>query len=225
MDVFVVPVGHAQYELYCEHDVAPPVEPTHAPGPLGRLQARFSQMLYEAERRRQASAAGMSAPGTGGLWDRVMVWVAERIAEQRLLWNLRSETSVRLVHPSDMAGDRAVALVQEDLRRDRDRHWRWLAVDGVLLVVSGALAIVPGPNVLAYYFAFRVVGHWLSIRGARQGLGGIAWRPEASESLRELDAALTLEPAARAERVRELGERLQLPQLAAFLARVALRRP
>ena len=78
---------------------------------------------------------------------------------------------------------------------------------------------------LAYYFAFRVVGHWLSIRGARQGLGGIAWRPEASESLRELDAALTLEPAARAERVRELGERLQLPQLAAFLARVALRRP
>ena len=40
----------------------------------------------------------------------------------------------------------------------------------VLLIVSGVLALVPGPNVLAYYFAFRVVGHWLSMRGARQGL-------------------------------------------------------
>ena len=52
------------------------------------------------------------------------------------------------------------------LRRDHDRHRIWLVVNTVLLVLSAVLALVPGPNLVAYYFAFRVVGHWLSMRGA-----------------------------------------------------------
>ena len=34
--------------------------------------------------------------------------------------------------------------------------------------MSGLLFLVPGPNVIAYYFAFRMVGHYFSLRGARK---------------------------------------------------------
>ena len=59
----------------------------------------------------------------------------------------------------------------------------------MLLVVSGMLALVPGPNVLAYFFAFRVVGHWLSMRGARQGLHRARWVGRACPILTRLRGA------------------------------------
>ena len=220
-----MPVGHVQYQLYCEHELAEPTAPADSSGIFGRLQARFTSMLHEAERRRRAGDAGGPVTSSSGLWDRVMAWVAERVAEQRLLWNLRHESTVRLVHPADMSSAEAIDFVHGELRRDRDRHWRWLAIDGTLLVVSGALALVPGPNLVAYYFAFRVVGHWLSIRGAKHGLGPLTWIPEASEPLRDLRGALALDPAARADRIRDLAAQLHLAQLPMFLARVASRRP
>ena len=57
----------------------------------------------------------------------------------------------------------------------RKHHGTWLAIDAALFAVSGVFMLVPGPNVLAYYFAFRVVGHYLSWRGARQALERITW--------------------------------------------------
>ncbi len=99
-----------------------------------------------------------------------MAWVAERIAEQRLLWNLRKQTTAVAVHPQDMTFEQVMVLIRRMLQRDYERHRLWLVVDTIGLIVSGLLALVPGPNLLAYYFAFRVVGHWLSMRGATQGL-------------------------------------------------------
>ena len=46
--------------------------------------------------------------------------------------------------------------------------------------------LLPGPNLIGYYFAFRVIGHFLSWRGARQALGHVAWRPRAEPRLTEL---------------------------------------
>ena len=37
-------------------------------------------------------------------------------------------------------------------------------------IASGLLIARARANLLAYYFAFRLVGHYLSLRGARQGL-------------------------------------------------------
>ena len=83
------------------------------------------------------------------------------------------------------------------------------------------LFFVPGPNVVAYYFAFRLVGHYLSMRGARQGLSGVTWRNEGSAPLAELRRAIALEPAARDQRVQDVAGRLKLEHLASFFARTA----
>ena len=100
---------------------------------------------------------------------RSLAWIADRIAEQRLLWHLRHQTEVTLHCPTDMGEGECLKIARKSLQRDGERHRNWLAIDSVLMVLSAALILVPGPNVVGYYFAFRVVGHYLSLRGAARG--------------------------------------------------------
>ena len=106
---------------------------------------------------------------------RALRMVAESIAEQRLLWHMRRQHEAVLVHPEDLAGEAAMAIVRPALKADFEKHRRWLVIDGVLVLLSALLILVPGPNVLGYYFAFRVVGHYFSMRGARQALDHVVW--------------------------------------------------
>jgi hypothetical protein len=108
------------------------------------------------------------------------------------------------------------------MQADYDKHRRWLAIDGTLFVLSGLLMLVPGPNVLAYYLAFRLVGHYLSMRGATQALRVVAWETRASEPLAELRQAIALEPEAREARVTEIAARLRLERLVTFFQRTAV---
>ena len=162
MDVYLVPVGPDRHELYCEV----PDEPANDEradgaqrGFFSRLRLRFSEMLAEAEReRRQARASETDAHVQQG-WPtrikvRLMRWVAESIAEQRLLWHLRRQNEVCLHYPDDLDEGRAIADLRAQLTRDYEKHRRWLIVDALLFALSGLLALVPGPNILAYYFAF-----------------------------------------------------------------------
>ena len=188
-----------------------------------RLRARFREMLAEAEReRRQARPVTVEGGWLARVRKRSMRWVAESIAEQRLLWHLRRQTEACLVYPDDLSESAATETMRASLKRDYDKHRFWLAIDGVLFVASGLLALVPGPNMLAYYFAFRVVGHYFSFRGARQGLSGLEWKTEKSEALSELRRAIGLAPDARERRVHELAHRLRLEHLAAFFERTAI---
>ena len=226
MDVYVIPTGRDRYELYCEPAVEsdPHADAVPATGLLGRLRHRFSATLRAAEERQHrppADAAGASL--SRRVQDRVFGWIATRIAEQRLLWNLRRHTAAVAVHPQDMAFDQVMVLVRRALQRDYERHRLWFAVDLIGLILSGPIALVPGPNVLAYYFAFRVVGHWLSMRGAAQGLHRVAWSGRPCPPLSELREGGTLEPRARDARVLDIAARLRLQHLSTFFNRVAVR--
>jgi hypothetical protein len=221
MEVFLVPVGRDAYELYCEDQE--PEEAAGAEPPAGffaSLKHRFTEMLAEAERERRRGAA---ARADGGWLQRIrrraMRWVAESIAEQRLLWTLRRQSSALFFYPDDLSESDAVGAMRKQLARDFDKHRLWLAVDSVLLIIAGALFWLPGPNFLGYYFAFRVVGHFLSVRGARNGLQGIIWTNTRSAPLTELRRALTLDPAIRIRQVEEVASRLRLDHLATFFQR------
>ena len=104
------------------------------------------------------------------------------------------------------------------LQRDYDRHRRWLVIDTLWPDSSSAvLMLVPGPNILAYYFAFRVVGHWLSMRGAAQGLQRVDWTGRPCPPLSELRDADTLEPTVRDARIHDVAARLRLQHLSHVL--------
>lgn len=230
MEVYLVPLGGERYELYCEVqedaglDAAAPSR-----GVRQRVLRAFRHVLALAERDRRRTErrpAERTAAGTRGwlrrLRDRSLRWVAEAIAAQRLLWHLRRQHQAVLVYPADLDEGRARGLLAAALARDRRRHTVWLIVDGGLLVLSGLVALVPGPNLLAYYFAFRCVGHYLARRGAHQGLTRVRWQAVPNGSLAELRSALTLAPAERRAQLRVLAARLKLRRLVTFVERAAV---
>jgi hypothetical protein len=226
MDVFVVPVGQEKYELYCETSSEVEVDPEwHPVGLLGKLRHRFSAMLKAAEDRQHRRASEPEEPRgwIGRVQERTLGWVAERIAEQRLLWNLRKQTTAVAAHPQDMTFEQVMVLIRRTLQRDYERHRLWLVVDTIGLIASAVLALVPGPNLLAYYFAFRVVGHWLSMRGASQGLRHVRWTSRPCPPLTELREVAHLEPGVRDARIHDVAARLRLQHLSTFFERVALR--
>jgi hypothetical protein len=92
-------------------------------------------------------------------------------------------------------------------------------------VLSGLLMLLPGPNLVAYYFAFRLVGHYLSMTGARRGLEVVRWRTEGSPPLSELRRAIDLEPEQRARHVNDVALKLRLEHLATFFERTAITAP
>lgn len=224
MDVFVIPLGEDRYELYCEVAGVPEAPERSGTGFLDGIWHRFTDMLRAAEeRQRRPVATDGDKPFLMRVQHRVLGWVVERVAEQRLLWNLRKVDAVVVHHPQDLPFDQVRTIVMRTLRRDFERHRIWLVVHAVAFVVSGALAIVPGPNLIAYYFAFRLGGHWLSLQGARHGMSRVAWSGSPSEPLTELRGLGALERDARAALVRRVADRLQLQDLDAFFTRVAIR--
>jgi hypothetical protein len=225
MDVYLVPIGGERYELYCEVPDEPQ-EPAEEPpdGFFQRMKQRFITMLAEAEHQRRH---GHSEPEHLGWLGRVkaksMRWVAESIAEQRLLWHLRRQEQACLFYPHDLAEAPAVAIMRKQLGRDFDKHRFWLIIDSIGFILSGLLMLVPGPNVLAYYFAFRMVGHYFSLRGARQGLSGVVWRNEPSTPLSELRRAVALDGEERERRVLDVAVALNLEHLVKFFERMTVR--
>ena len=226
MDVFLIPLGGDRYELYCEAPADESEQESEAPtsGVIARLKYRFAQVSAAAERARKRRASQAEEDQPTGLVARskayVLAWLADTIAEQRLLWHLRHQTEVHLHHPPDMTGGEVMRIARTALQRDADRHRRWLAIDGVLMILSAALIIVPGPNIVGYYFAFRVVGHFLSYRGARQGLDCIEWKPAPCEPLADLRRAIDMAPPHRERKLLDVASRLRLDHLVTFVERI-----
>ena len=226
MKVFLVPVAADRYELYCEEpdDPAPAEgDPLAGRGVIRRMMHRFRNLMAEAEQERRRGHDASARRSLGArVKARVMRWVAESIAEQRLLWQLRRRGEAALVHPDDLSGAQAQQLLRRSLQRDWERHRFWLIVDLFGGVGSLLLVLVPGPNLLGYYFLFRIVGHYLSLRGARQGLVKITWTATGSPALTTLRGVVGDSPESREHVVREVATRLQLEHLASFFQRAAI---
>jgi hypothetical protein len=199
-------------------------------GVIGRLKHKVAVALRTAEERRhRAPADDSNRDAFGRLQDRMWAWVVERIADQRLLWNLRGAHAATVAHPEDMTFEQVLGLVRRNLRADYARHRKWLVIDGVLFVVTsvtlGPLALmIPGvANLPAFYFGFRTIGHFLSMRGAAQGIDRVRWTGRPCPPLGELRGIGDLEPHLRHERVHDVATRLRLQHLTTFFERIAAR--
>lgn len=229
IEIFLVPVCGGGYEPYCEpagrdDDVADHSAETEKKRGFFRRQVhRFRETLAEAEAERLRQERGEATESRGiGRW--LIRKIAEAIAEQRLLWHLRSSTRVLLIHPDDVGADEAMTVARSLLSADYRKHRNWCVIDALLAAITGPLFFfVPGPNVIGWYFLFRAIGHLLAMRGARQGLTVAQWQTSASSALAGLRHALELEAGERRRRVEAIGETLGLNHLVSFVERVATR--
>lgn len=218
MIVYLVPAGRDRYELYSEPSEPPPDVPP-ATGRWSRWLLRAREQWRDLTERAERD----DARGWLSRWrDRLVRSLAESIAEQRTLWALRLERTATARVPIGLAPDAARAWIRAEFARARRYHLRWLLVDGAIFVASGVLALVPGPNLLAYYFAFRLVGHLQSWRGARQGMDLIEWQFTGDADLGELSTLVDVPRDQRGPRVAAIAGRLGLARLAAFFDRVAV---
>jgi hypothetical protein len=185
---------------------------------------RFRQMLASAERERRARLSGAQVAEPQGWWARLKArtlrWAAEAMAEQRLLWHLRSCAVASLNYPDDLTEDAARDALRVQLARDYDKHQRWFVIDLLGFIASGVFMLVPGPNLIAYYFAFRVVGHYFSMRGARQGLDVTTWQMHRRAELREVREVIAANAPNRTDRLRAIQARLHLEHFASYVERV-----
>lgn len=219
MVVCLLSLGRGRFELYAE----PPEEPLVAPGhTAGRLR-RWAHAANVRWRELVDAARDGGAAGRLARWrDRIVCHLAESIAEQRTLWVLKDAPSATLLYPSTMPQEQARTVLNQRLADARRHHGGWLIVDLLLLVASGVLMPIPGPNFISYYLAFRVVGHLQSWRGARRGSWATAWTLTADPSLAELASLVELPREVRQVRVEEIATRLNLHRLATFFERVAV---
>jgi hypothetical protein len=226
MDVFLVPVAPDRYELYCEEpdEPAPVAEDTAArsKGVIRRLVDGFREQLAEAEHaRRREPQPGEQRPLLARIKARFLRWIAESIAEQRLLWQLRSKDAALLIYPDDVTEAQARQLLKRSLQRDWERHRFWLVIDSLGGLGSALLILLPGPNFIGYYFVFRIVGHYLSLRGARKGMTGMTWTVQSSDALSSLRTVVNDPPDSREEHVRGVAAILRLEHFASFFQRTA----
>lgn len=223
MNVYFIPLAGGRFEPYFEQEEAPEIESAAADqqGFFARLFARFSAMVREAEDQRHDTGHAPPATVLGRLQRKLLGWVAERVAEQRLLWRLRGAERAELHVPEDLDPDEGLRRFREGLQHDGDQHLRRLVIHAIGLLVSIPVALIPGPNLLGYLFTFTVVGHFLSYRGARHGLKDVTWTVIQNPALTTIGRAVVTAPPERYRMIHEAAERLRLAKLARFVERMA----
>ena len=81
--------------------------------------------------------------------------------------------------------------------------------------------LIPGvANLPAFYFGFRAVGHFLSMRGAANGLRRVVWSGRPCVPLRELRTLGGLSEESRNQRLHDIAAELRLEHLPKFFDRV-----
>jgi hypothetical protein len=111
-------------------------------------------------------------------WDWMHSWVHP---DEAMLGRLRSARRIELHYPASRSAEEVRGLWREYLDHRWWRHIFWLSANGILAPPALAtLWVLPGPNVIGYWFAYRAVHHALIVRGirrVRRGAVELALRP------------------------------------------------
>jgi hypothetical protein len=221
--VYLVPIGSGRFDLYAEpsDDTEADTDGREPPG-FWRRRARQFHTTWREISRAAYAARGAESGRLARIRDWLVRRIADSIAEQRTLWSLRDLRSASFVYPAELSGTSAEAIRRRLLTHARRHHGTWLLVNLLAAAVTALLILLPGPNLIGYYFAFRVIGHFLSWRGARQGLDATVWIERAEPMLTELGRLADMPRAEREPQVTQIAERLGLRHLAAFFDRLAV---
>jgi hypothetical protein len=149
--------------------------------------AKSSRLWTWAERKWGAIQAAMDDP-EGGVTrriGRVWNWLHSFChPDEAMHVQFGAADEVVLHHPASEPVDRVRKAWKRYLRHRSRSHVVWAAVNSVVVPFATLLAILPGPNVIGFWFVYRAVYHFLGYRGIRRvRRGGVATRWRAEESL------------------------------------------
>ncbi len=188
MDVYLLPRRSGEYFLYSGE-----IQPATTDPPA----------VTDAPVRRALSHAR-----------RAYEWVSGRRRRRELLLkSLGKIERVRIHHSSVISEAQARSVYDGLIQAAIDKHGKWMVANAAAVPVSVPLSLIPGPNLLLGYLAWRSVSHYRSRKaGLRATELPIDFVPEAELSeLADLLQRRTL--FRRKARIRKLGEELGLVNL------------
>ncbi|HEX8201963.1 MAG TPA: hypothetical protein VF590_15920 [Isosphaeraceae bacterium] len=211
MKVYLLTMDSGRRLFYAEGVDAPEAD-GDATSPRTGLRGWLDRMS-----RRWHEAGQGPQEGVGRRLRLAWHWLHRRLApDEALLKHLGRAPRIDLYHPGTLAEPEAARLWRQYLARRRLRHAIWLVVCLLLSLLSVLLMVIPGPNVLGYWFVYRAVCHLRVVIGVRRGLGNqvptLLHPTTALDPAAELTEIQWLARVARHYRLRGLGE---------FLARAA----
>jgi hypothetical protein len=175
-------------------------------GLWGRLHDRYDQLKSAWEH-----SESRVARWTRRTWD----WLhSYSHPDESMLVRLRSTHRIDLHYPASRSGDEVRALWGDYLNHRWWRHLLWLSVNSVIAPFTVLFAILPGPNVIGYWFAYRAIHHALIVWGIRRMRRGRV-RTEL-HPLASLDRPIERDEDGKAKHDALDGEALQLDEHVAW---------
>ncbi len=173
MKIFLLLIDHEQFFFYSDES-----EATHDPQDggdfAGKAQSGLAGWLHNQLDKVKKSWHEAESGLTHRLrrcWDWLHSWSHP---DEWMLSRLRSAKLIELHHPASRTGDEVLAIWQNYISRQRNRHLVWLTINGVVAPFTVLFAILPGPNIIGYWFLYRAVQHllvvWGTIRVQRSGV-------------------------------------------------------
>lgn len=148
-----------------------------ASGLRGWAEVRVHRLTHSLE-----TSEGTTARLARNVWNWLHQWSHP---DELLLARLRQARAIDLHHPAGMSDDEVLAAWSAFLRRGQGRHWPWFLFNLMIAPLTVLLALLPGPNLVGYWFVYRALHHGLILHGVRRAQsGGVETR---LHSLTELD--------------------------------------
>ena len=129
-------------------------------GLRGRLLERYQKIKSAWEH-----SESRVARWTRQTWDWLHSWAHP---DESMLVRFRSTHRIDLHHPASRSGVEVRALWADYLNHRWWRHLLWMSLNTAIAPFTVLFAILPGPNVIGYWFAYRAIHHTLIVWGIRR---------------------------------------------------------
>ena len=166
MKIYLLSIDNRRHFFYADESEADSEEDggsEHPPTPAGlwgRLHERYRRLSLTWEH-----SESRIARWTRRTWDWLHSWSHP---DESMLVRLRSARRIDLHHPASRPADQVRALWADYLNHRWWRHLLWMSLNTLIAPFAGLLAILPGPNVIGYWFAYRAIHHTLIVWGIRR---------------------------------------------------------
>lgn len=193
VDTYLLPRRSGEYILYA-----------------GELEAPARERPKASEAEPDSTAKKLWTLSKDG-YDR-LTWA--RRQREALLRSLGARESVRfrIRYPSSLTQSEARAIYDELIAKETEKHKKWMIASTAGIPLAIPLTLIPGPNVLLAYLAWRSVAHYKTKKaGERASELEVELVPD--ERLDGLAKLVKRWPFRARRRIREVGETLGLAHL------------
>jgi hypothetical protein len=193
--IYLLLVDHARFFFYSDES-----ESSHedGEGEEASSAARLGVRGWLRDRYTKFKSAWQRADSGALLWMRRSWDWLHSLAhpDEAMLARLRTARRIDLHHPAAQRGSDVRFIWQDYLTRQRRRHLFWMGLNGVIAPFTVIFALLPGPNLIGYWFAYRAVHHVLILWGITRVQRN--WVPTELHSLAALDLPIERDEAGKA---------------------------